>query len=164
MTYAMAQGYYSAARREGADLVVPVGLAWLAAQGVTWIPDYCRAAIDAEYTEPHELVLLPEHPELASIRMYMAEHSATPVHPTRVAQYLNALVLYATLFGSPTGSTAQPVCWGECLGDYWTAETEGPVQPPLTPYILQQLQSLATDTAINFRYVAEKEMETNRWQ
>lgn len=160
MTYAMAQGYYSAARREGADLVVPAGLAWLAAQGVSSIPETCRAAIDAEYTEPHELVLLPAHPELTSIRMYIAEHSATPVHPTRVAQYLNALVLYASLFESPIGSTAQPVCWRKCMGDYWKGEKEGPVQPPLSPYILEQLQSLATDAAVNFRYVAEREMET----
>eukprot|EP00965_Chrysotila_dentata_P055085 1827695-Pleurochrysis_carterae.AAC.1 len=126
--YALARGYASTLDH-GADVLVPAGLAWLAARGAPPIAKACRDAIDAEYEGERDYladISLPirvRNPEDArwdtllaarSLYNYLGPNSNSTYctdgcdrdhHPSALSQYLNACVFFATLFGkSPIGA------------------------------------------------------------
>ncbi|CAK0875346.1 unnamed protein product [Prorocentrum cordatum] len=119
MGYALARGYF-AAKDVGADLVAPCGLAWQVVRGSKAVPDGCRAAIDAQYDKPAPLALPLQVPEGedGALQLYIMDprtrFDATlgtkaktmyDKHQNLAGCYLNALVLYTTIFGkSPLGS------------------------------------------------------------
>jgi len=119
MGYSLARAYLSAiGGNHGADMVAPAGLAWQIVRGVEHIPSDCKALIDKEYDEPLPLDL-PMQVEGASMPDLMLfllgklnTSSAFKIdkHPNIVGQYLNALTLYATLFGESPEGAAGPSC------------------------------------------------------
>lgn len=153
MTYANLRGAMETASQTGADLISPGGLAWMVASGWSFHGeiDTCKAAIDKEYSTPFEVEMKPANLNLAYLKLYMKENRRTSrlgtlVHPSRLGQYLNALTLYATLFGSPVGSTAQPTCWSHCYGDDWHREPPGIFKSKMPRSDLKKLQQLAVET------------------
>eukprot|EP00930_Biecheleria_cincta_P060273 TRINITY_DN45952_c0_g1_i1.p1 TRINITY_DN45952_c0_g1~~TRINITY_DN45952_c0_g1_i1.p1 ORF type:complete len:525 (-),score=80.20 TRINITY_DN45952_c0_g1_i1:205-1740(-) len=159
MTYANLRGFMDTASQTGADLVSPGGIAWMIATGWSFDEELgnCKAAIDKEYNNtPLETQMGPANLDLAYLKLYMEEKSRTSrlgtlVHPSRLGQYLNALVLYATMFGSPIGSTAQPTCWSACYGDDWHKEPVGIFKSKVPVPILNKLQKLAVQTVDWFK-------------
>lgn len=158
MTYANLRGFLDTASKTGADQISPGGLAWMTASGWSFNGelDHCKAAIDKEYDTPLELQMEPANFDLAYIKLYMDENKRTSrlgtlVHPSRIGQYLNALILYATIFGSPLGSTAQPTCWSHCYGDDWQKEPSGIFKSKVPLPILEKLQRLAVQTVDWFK-------------
>jgi len=141
MGYALARAYFSGLNH-GADMVFPAGLAWMAVRGVTEIPAECKAAIDKEYTEPFELNLLPPADELRNLSMYLKVHGQYDKHQTTVAQYLNALTLYATLFQESPEGAAPPNCRDTCASDDWI-QHPGPMENPPSEAVLLKLQQVA---------------------
>lgn len=131
MTYALARGY-AETLRAGADVLVPAGLAWLAARGAPPIPDVCRASIDAEYSDGAgalsrlPLPLRASTPsdarwsdDVASRQLYRDKGPTyksrfcgrgchVDHHASAISMYLNALVFYATLFGKTPVGAAWP--------------------------------------------------------
>eukprot|EP00908_Phaeocystis_cordata_P018031 Transcript_29405.p6 GENE.Transcript_29405~~Transcript_29405.p6 ORF type:complete len:182 (-),score=63.55 Transcript_29405:3172-3717(-) len=131
MQLALRRGY-AEALRHGADVLVPAGLAQAAARGAPPIPADCRALIDAEYGGdagplgelPGGLSALPLAAPAGDARWrgaaaqrlfnHLGEDYKSPYcddgchndhHPSVAAQYLNACVFYASLFGrSPVGA------------------------------------------------------------
>lgn len=142
MGYAVARGYLAAVERSSADLVAPAGLAWQAAHGVREVPASCKAHIDAQYDEPMRVPLLQDA-ELPGLALHAHSWDRVDIHPTRVGQYLNALTLFATLFGESPLGAAQPSCLSHCYQDDWTVATPGPVKPPVLQATLRKLQELA---------------------
>jgi len=141
MGYALARAYFSALRF-GADMVFPAGLAWMAAQGVREVPANCKAAIDMEYAEPFELNLLPPADELRGLSMYLIVGGGYDKHQTKIAQYLNALTLYATLFQESPEGASPPDCRDNCFGNDWTSQP-GPMENTPSAAILLKLQQVA---------------------
>lgn len=142
MGYAVARGYLAAVEKSGADLVAPAGLAWQAAHGVREIPASCKAHIDAEYSEPMHLSLVQDG-QLPDLALHAKSWGKVDIHPTRVGQYLNALTLFATLFGESPLGAGQPNCLSHCFQDDWTIATPGPVKPPVVHATLRKLQEIA---------------------
>lgn len=140
MGYAVARGYLAAVEKTDADLVAPAGLAWQAAHGVREIPASCKAHIDAEYSEPMHLSLVQDG-LLPNLALHAKAWGKVDIHPTRVGQYLNALTLFATLFGESPLGAAQPSCLANCFQDDWTIATPGPVN--LVHATLRKLQEIA---------------------
>ena len=131
-SYALARGY-AAALAHGADVLVPAGLAQAAARGAPPIPADCKAAIDGEYDGEYGDGDGPLGALLSELPLRAADADARwrgaraqrlfnhlgsnytsafcddgchiDHHPSILAQYLNACVFYATLFGrSPVGA------------------------------------------------------------
>lgn len=158
MTYANMRGVMDTASRAGADLISPGGLAWMTATGWSFHGelDHCKAEIDKEYDNPLEVQMEPANFDLAFLKLYMQEDKRTSrlgtlVHPSRLGQYLNALILHTTMFGSPIGSTAQPTCWSHCYGDDWQKEPPGIFKSKVPLPILEKLQKLAVQTVDWFK-------------
>jgi len=137
MGYAVARGYF-AAKGIGADLVAPCGLAWQVVRGSRVVPDACRAAIDAQYDQPSPLALPLQVPEGedGALQLYIKDSAKKyDKHQNLAGCYLNALVLYTTIFGrSPMGAAPPNASWGV---------TWGMPQAPLTDANLLTLQKAA---------------------
>jgi hypothetical protein len=122
MGYALARGYF-AAKCVGADLVAPCGLAWQVVRGSKAIPDSCRAAIDAQYDQPCPLALPLQVPGGTDedLELYIKDSKWWRVvhdkHQSLAGCYLNALVLYTTIFNkSPMGAAPPNASWGMTWG------------------------------------------------
>ena len=124
------KGWEAPTLRHGADVLVPAGLALLAARGAPRIPDKCKGLIDEEYpySDPLRKLRLPlsaadpadarwATPEAAKALFndlgpgynstFCNDGCHLDHHPSVLAQYLNALVFFATLFKkSPLGAAA----------------------------------------------------------
>lgn len=127
--YALARAY-AETLEHGADVLVPAGLALLAARGAPRIPGKCKGLIDEEYpySDPLRKLRLPlsaadpadarwATPEAAKALFndlgpgynstFCNDGCHLDHHPSVLAQYLNALVFFATLFKkSPLGAAA----------------------------------------------------------
>jgi hypothetical protein len=119
MGYAVARGYFDA-KAAGGDLVAPCGLAWQVVRGVESVPSSCKNAIDGQYSEPAPLELPLHVPGGADpdLLLYI-KNSDTDFdkHQNLAGCYLNALTIYATIFGkSPLGAAAPDASWGESWG------------------------------------------------
>jgi hypothetical protein len=115
MGYSVARGYLDA-KEAGADLVAPSGLAWQVVRGVESIPPGCKDAIDRQYSKPAPLQL-PLHvsggadPDL--LLYIRTSETDFDKHQNTAGCYLNALTIYATIFGkSPLGAAAPDATWG----------------------------------------------------
>lgn len=138
MGYSVARGYLStmAAVRPGVSMVAPCGLAWQIVRGSTEIPSDCKALTDALYPRPLRLDLPLRAPNgtLPGFMLYRTlNDTGIDKHPNVAGQYLNALVMYATLLRrSPVGA-ADPLPTGSAAaGD-----------KPLTPSEKAALQNAA---------------------
>jgi hypothetical protein len=155
MTYSLARGCLST-MSFGADMVAPCGLAWESVRSsgdMPWGPSRdCVEQIDLEYGSQHpsplnnaaELPLLePSTPDLTHLVLSNRTGSGnhTGYIDTAVGEYLDALVLFATLFGtSPLGS-AQP------LSDWRKPNTSLP--SPLDAKNASDLQALAGSVVLS---------------
>ncbi len=155
MTYSLARGCLST-RSFGADMVAPCGLAWESVRSsgdMPWGPSRdCVEQIDLEYGSQHpsplngaaELPLLESStPDLT--HLVLSNLTGTKNHTvytnTAVGDYLDALVLFATLFGtSPLGS-AQP------LSDWQNPNASLP--SPLSAKNASDLQALAESIVLS---------------
>eukprot|EP00927_Polykrikos_kofoidii_P075443 TRINITY_DN71655_c0_g1_i1.p1 TRINITY_DN71655_c0_g1~~TRINITY_DN71655_c0_g1_i1.p1 ORF type:complete len:503 (-),score=49.99 TRINITY_DN71655_c0_g1_i1:151-1659(-) len=165
MTYALARGY-AETMAHGVDVLVPAGLAWLAARGAPAIPKACRAAIDAEYSDGAgplsslELPLRATDPAdarwsgaqagLGLFRCggptYRSGYCDCRVdhHPSAIAMYLNAVVFYATLFNeTPVGAT-----WPD-----GTQTVDGMLLPAVNADEAKTMQRIAADVVLPHRHV-----------
>ena len=149
MTYSLARGCLST-MSFGADMVAPCGLAWEAVRSsgpMPWGPPRdCVQQTDAEYGSEHPSPLngAAELPLLASstpdlTHLVLSNHTATKNHTvytdTAVGEYLDALVLFATLFGTSPVGGAQP------LSDWRNPNASLP--SPLDAQNASDLQALA---------------------
>ena len=162
MTYALARGYVEM-REHGADVLVPAGLAWLAARGVDEILAQCRAAIDAEYADDGGALRAlklplrardPRDARWASAEAakklfndlgpdynssYCSDGCTIDHHPSASAQYLNALVFAATLLKrSPVGAA-----WPD-----GKRAVDGMVLPAVDKHDAKALQRIARDVVL----------------
>ena len=150
MGYAVARGYMDQLKPGGADIVAPCGIAWQVVRAAKPTPPNCKASIDAEYTGaspfsrdnnlslPLRVDALPA--SLASMELYRKLSNGNwDKHPNIAGQYLNALVFYATLFGSSPVGAAQPL-------------QSGKAPPlPLQPAIIDALQRVAESVVLDHR-------------
>ena len=122
MTYSLARGYLGAIAA-GADMVAPCGLAWQAVRssgGMAWGPGSgCTSAVDKEYEKPSpftgDAILPLVDPAAGNLTHVELYHRANGTgrwdgRSTVAGEYLDALVLYAALFGtSPVGAAPPPL-------------------------------------------------------
>jgi len=104
MGYSVARSYLAAhTTLRGVSRVAPCGLAWQIVRGSTQIPSDCKALVDANYPSPLNLSLPLRAPAgtLPHFMLYRVFNGKTRTtidkHPNVAGQYLNALVMYATL-------------------------------------------------------------------
>ena len=157
MTYSLARGYLSA-MEFGADMVAPCGLAWQSVRSsgaMPWGPSRdCVQQIDKEYPRPSPLdgaaelpLLEPSTPDLTDIRLWnhTVGKNGTVWRDTAVGEYLDALVLFTTLFGvSPVGSALPLADW----------EDENATLPsPLDARNASELQALAGSIVLSHHKV-----------
>jgi len=177
MAYANARGYLSAGTVSGVDLVAPCGAAWMTVRGVQTIPAKCQALTDAQYGQPLRNVKLPilvqggtdrtlnlyrrtscmvkgvmqaccDH--LGAARKCDKRGARFDKHPNILGQYLNAAVLFGTMFGiSPVGAAMPLPTDGagafelhsktlKVYGGYWA---------PTGPYTAAQVRTLQVAAA-----------------
>jgi len=135
MVYSVLRAYWSAMEKAGADMVAPVGAAWHIMQGAPPLDAECADVIDRDYPPnepspfPHWAAeqaktaaeVLPKDWNIPGQHMYRAvgpdtkaaqthEYCDTcdpPIdhHPSIIGSYMNALVIYTTIFKeSPVGA------------------------------------------------------------
>ena len=131
MTYALARAY-AETLCHGADVMLPAGLAWLAARGAPAIPARCKAEIDDEYKDGAgrlRALDLPLKAKPADMKWnssllaqqlfrdrgpdydskYCSDSDCNvDHHASPLGMYLNALVVYAALFNATPLSAAIP--------------------------------------------------------
>jgi len=140
MGYSVARSYLAAhTTLRGVSRVAPCGLAWQIVRGSTQIPSDCKALVDANYPSPLNLSLPLRAPAgtLPHFMLYRVFNGKTRTtidkHPNVAGQYLNALVMYATLMRkSPAGAAAPLPTGSAAAGDR-----------PLTQYEMAALQFAA---------------------
>ena len=118
MGYAVARGYLAMRSAvPGVAMVAPCGLAWQIVRGSTRIPTACKTGIDAQYAAPLNLSLpfqVPNAtlPNFELYRVYTGKKGFIDKHPNTAGQYLNALVMFTTLFGRSAVGAAPPLPTG----------------------------------------------------
>lgn len=157
MSYALARGVLST-MEDGADMVAPCGLAWQAVSASGPVPfgpsRDCMRGVDAEYPTPSPLngaALLPllerSTPDLRHIPLWNATldgHNVTHWRGTAVGDYLDALVLFTTLFGTSPVGCATPLADAK----YHHPSNTLP-QSPLSAQNASQLQELARSIVLS---------------
>eukprot|EP00040_Diaphanoeca_grandis_P037518 m.244642 g.244642 ORF g.244642 m.244642 type:complete len:336 (-) comp33833_c2_seq1:64-1071(-) len=115
MGYALARAYLATQVLDGADMVVPCGLAWQVVRGVASIPTECKQLIDSQYTSPMSLALPFKVPggSLPNQMLYRVFGGKDiDKHPNVAGQYLNALTFYTALFSKSPVGAARPLNTG----------------------------------------------------
>jgi hypothetical protein len=146
MGYALARGYTSALSLTGADLVSPAGLAWQVVKGIKTIPSDCKAAIDQQYPGITMNMAFPpvlNVTDFPALDLNIWDLDGWNKHASVVGQYLNALTMYATIFGESPVGAAPPVCSKLCFLTNYTHMGPGPLTPPLADATLLKLQQTA---------------------
>lgn len=145
MSYALAHAHTSALSLTGADLVSPAGLAWLVVKGVNSIPSDCKAAIDKQFPDAMGMALPPvlNVTDFPPLDLNIWDLDGWNKHASIVGQYLNALTMYATIFGESPVGAAPPVCSKLCFLTNFTHMGPGPLTPPLDNTTVLKLQEAA---------------------
>eukprot|EP00930_Biecheleria_cincta_P096367 TRINITY_DN88228_c0_g1_i1.p1 TRINITY_DN88228_c0_g1~~TRINITY_DN88228_c0_g1_i1.p1 ORF type:complete len:426 (-),score=54.94 TRINITY_DN88228_c0_g1_i1:4-1227(-) len=146
MGYALARGYTSALSLTEADLVSPAGLAWQVVKGIKSIPSDCKAAIDQQFPGVTMDMAFPpilNVTDFPPLDLNIWDLTLWDKHASIVGQYLNALTMYATLFGESPVGAAPPVCSELCFLTNYTHTGPGPLTPPLADATVLKLQHAA---------------------